>query len=133
VQLATRLAIHPLIYAREKGVEFVEGLIDRIADVVVDYRKPSLVEDIRAALPEGQKLMPAPDAVSGKGRYGNICKVLSTDGRKLAMVLPPDPGEGKIPEGDYGEAETGGVAFIELKELEFAWSRLLGLGLKDGG
>jgi hypothetical protein len=39
----------------EEGVEFVERLIDGAAgDVVVDYRKPSLVEDIRPALPEGR-------------------------------------------------------------------------------
>jgi hypothetical protein len=119
---------------QEKGVGFVEGLIDRIAEnVVVDYRKPSLVEDIRAALPEGQKLMLALDAVSGKGSYGNICKVLGTDGRRLAMVLPPDRGEGKIPEGIIAKQGQVGVAFIESKELGFAWSRLLGLGLKDGG
>lgn len=81
MQLATRSGIHPLMCVAEKGVEFVEGLIDRIAeDVVFDYRKPSLVKDIRAALPEGQKLMFALDAVSGKGSYGIICKVLSTDG-----------------------------------------------------
>ena len=44
VQLATRSGIHPLICVSGKGVEFVEGLIDMIAeDVVVDYRKPSLV------------------------------------------------------------------------------------------
>jgi hypothetical protein len=53
-------------------------LIDRTAGDVVDYRKPSLVEDIRPAVPEGQKLMFALDAVSGKGSHGGISKVLST-------------------------------------------------------
>ena len=73
------------------------------------------------------------DAVSGKGSYGNICKVLSTDGGKLAMLLPPDPGEEKIPEGIMAKQGQVGVAFNELKELGFVWSRLLVLGLKDGG
>jgi hypothetical protein len=55
-------------------VEFVGGLVDKIAEDVVDYRKPSLVEDIRGALQEGQKLMFAPDAVSGKGSCGTSAR-----------------------------------------------------------
>jgi hypothetical protein len=74
VRLATRLGIHPLICVAGKGVEFVGGLVDKIAEDVVDYRKPSLVEDIRGALQEGQKLMFAPDAVSGKGSCGTSAR-----------------------------------------------------------
>jgi NADPH2:quinone reductase len=37
-----------------EGVEFAERLIDRAAEDVVGYRKPSLVEGIRPAVPEGQ-------------------------------------------------------------------------------
>ena len=45
-------------------IEFVERLINRAAgDVVVDYRKPSLVENICAAVPKGHKLMFALDAL----------------------------------------------------------------------
>jgi NADPH2:quinone reductase len=115
-------------------LEFVEGLMDKGAgDVVLDYRKGNerLVEDMRGALPEGKKLMYALDAVSGKGSYGNIFKVLSTEGGKLAMVLPPaSPSE--VPEGIMAKQGQVGVAFNAEKELGFAWSRLFGLGLEDG-
>jgi NADPH2:quinone reductase len=133
VQLARRSGIHLLICVAGKGMEFVEALVDKSAgDVVLDYRKGNerLVEDMRAAVPEGQKLMYALDAVSGKGSYGNICKVLSTEGGKLALVLPPGP-EG-VPEGIAARQAQVSVAFNAEKELEFAWSRLFGLGLKDG-
>ena len=49
-------------------------------------------------MPEGQKLVFALDAVSRKGNCGDISQVLSTQGEKLAMVLPLDPAE-KIPVG----------------------------------
>ena len=112
VQLATRSGIHSLMCVAGKGVEFVEGLIDRIAeDVVVDYRKPSLVEDIRAALPEGQKLMFALDTVSGKGSYGNICKMLSTDGGEVGDGATSGSWGREDSRGDYGGAGTGGVGF----------------------
>jgi hypothetical protein len=92
-----------------EGVEFVEGLVDRVAeDVGVDYRKPSLVEDIRAALLEGQKLMFALGAASGKGNYENICKALSTGGGKLAMVLPPDPGKRRFQRGLWRSRDRWG-------------------------
>jgi hypothetical protein len=48
---------------------------------------------------------------------------------KLAMVLPP--GE-PVPEGIIAKQGKAGVAFNAEKELGFAWSRLFGLGLKDG-
>ena len=46
------------------------------------------MEGIRAAVPQGVELMYAVDAVSGKGPYGNICKVLSRESGELAVVLP---------------------------------------------
>jgi NADPH:quinone reductase len=51
-------------------LEFVEGLVDKSAgDFVPDYRKGSeqLVEDIRAAVSQGENLLFALDAVSRKG------------------------------------------------------------------
>jgi hypothetical protein len=47
------------------------------------------------------------------------------------MVLPSDAAE-EIPEGIMAKQRQVGVASNELKELEFAWSRLFELGLKDG-
>lgn len=70
VQLARRSGIHPLICVVGRGLEFVEGLADKSAgDVVPDYRKGSeqLVEDIRAAVSQGENLLFALDAVSRKG------------------------------------------------------------------
>ena len=84
---------------------------------------------MRSALPSGETLMYALDAVAGHGSYTNICKVLSTKGGKLAMVLPPGDG---IPDGITAKQGSVGSAFGDQKELGFAWSRLFGLGLQDG-
>jgi NADPH2:quinone reductase len=106
VRLATRLGIHPLICVAGKGWESVEELIDRIAEnVVVDYRKPSLVEDICVAPPERRRLVFAFGAVNRKGSYGNICKVLRTDGGSWRWCYPRILRSGDS-RGDYGEAGT---------------------------
>jgi NADPH2:quinone reductase len=121
VQLARRSGIHPLICISGRGGEFVEGLVDRgLGDVVLDYRKGNeqLVKGIRKAVPEGGKLMFAFDAVAGKGSVGNICQVLSREGGKLAMVLPPE--EGVVPKGIVARQGQVGVAFNAEKELGFA-------------
>ena len=130
VQLANKAGIHPLICVAGKGIPFVESLIDKSkGDVVIDYRKDGLVDGIKSAVPSGEKLMYAFDAISGHGSYQNICKVLSTDGGKLALVLPPGD---DIPKGIQATQGQVGIAFNDQKELGFAWSRLFGLGLQDG-
>lgn len=108
VQLATRSWIHPLICVAGNGVEFVEGLIDRIAeDVVVDYRKLSLVEDIpsRTKTRDGRVSFVASVSVPQEGIVafqGIVKRILTShmeEGQKAGKQIWP-VGRGQ---GDLGE------------------------------
>lgn len=73
-----------------KGEKFVEGLIDRTkGDAIVDYRNgdEAVVKGIRDAL-KGKEVHYAYDAVSEKGSFQNISKVLAKEGSKITLVLP---------------------------------------------
>jgi len=88
VKLASLSNIHPLICVAGQGGPFVETLIDRSkGDVVIDHRSGSaaIVSALEAAL-EGEKLTYAFDAVTDKGSYQNLAKVMDTPG-KMAVVL----------------------------------------------
>lgn len=90
LKLAINAGIHPLICVAGRGMQFVEGLIDRSkGDVVIDYRDgdDAVVEGMRKAL-DGRKLEYALDAVSEKGSYLNICEVLDPDTGHISLVLP---------------------------------------------
>jgi NADPH2:quinone reductase len=92
IKLAMKANIHPIIVVAGKGMDFVDGLIDKSrGDVVIDYRDghDSVIQGMRDAVPKGEKLMYAFDCVSEKEKssYDNICKVLSPGG-KLTVVLP---------------------------------------------
>ena len=66
--------------------------------MIIDYRKgdEAVVEGIKVAIPSGEKLMYAFGAISEKGSFPNICKVLSTEGGKITNVLGF---EGTVPDG----------------------------------
>ena len=133
IKLLVRAGHHPLICVAGRGISFVEGIIDKSkGDTVIDYRKgnDSVVSEIRSAVPHGQKLMYAFDAVSEKGSYQNILKVLDSEGH-LCLVLP---GQG-IPETVNKTVTTVGSvhgAADDLSDFGYAWFRLFGLGLKEG-
>jgi NADPH:quinone reductase len=138
VQLAKKAGIRPLICIAGNGIPFVEGLIEK-GDTIIDYRKAdeAVVEDIRAAVPHGTKLMYAFDAVSEKGSTAKISQVLSTEGGKITTVLRVD---GKFPDGQEigltsvasvnGDKTRGDVA--RDNAFGFAYLRLFGYGLKEG-
>ena len=132
VQLAKRSEIHPLICIAGRGIPFVEALIDKSkGDVVIDYRKgdEAVVEGIKAAIPAGEKLMYAFDAVSEKGSSLNICKVLSTKGGKLTNVLQF---KGDVPEGVEQTRTSVGSVHQESSDFGFVWFRMFGRGLQEG-
>jgi NADPH:quinone reductase len=57
----------------------VETLVDKSkGGVITDHRKveEAVVEGIKAAIPSGEKLMYAFDAVSEKGSSLDVCKVI---------------------------------------------------------
>lgn len=141
IQLAKRAGIGPIIGVAGKGIPFVESLLDKSAgDAVVDYRNgdDKLVEDIKKAL-NGKKLKHAYDAVSEKGSYQNIAKVLDTTGQgeeasRLTHVLPK-PKDFDPPQGiELGWTMVGCVHGTPVMQSDFgqAWFKLFSKGLKEG-
>lgn len=92
VKLLAWANIHPIIAVAGAGIPFVETLIDRAkGDVLLDYRQgpEDLAAAIQLAIPQGRKLCYAFDAVSEKGSYETISRVLShDDDSHLSLVLP---------------------------------------------
>lgn len=136
IKLLVRSKIHPIIAVAGRGIPFVEGLLDKEkGDVAIDYRKGDehVVEGLRAAVRKGQKLMYAYDAVSEKGSYQNICKVLDPQGH-ITVVLPGRKYD-EIPDTINQTLTTvGSVHGVpdDLSDLGYAWFRLFALGLKEG-
>lgn len=134
IQLAKKSNVHPIIAVAGRGKAFVEGLIDRSkGDTIVDYRDgdEAVVAGIKKGL-NGKGLLHAFDAVSEKGSFVNIGKVMEKGGR-IALVLP-GADYGAIPEGikacrvQVGDVhkpeykDFGRVHFNNIKEgLEAGW------------
>jgi NADPH2:quinone reductase len=101
VKLAKLSNIHPLICVAGRGISFVETLIDRSkGDTIVDYRdgNEAVVTGLRAALRKEEKLRYAFDAVSDKGSYQNLAKVLDVRKWRITFVLARKKYEG-VPNG----------------------------------
>jgi NADPH2:quinone reductase len=100
VKLATLSNIHPIICVAGRGTAYVERLIDRSkGDTIVDYRKGNeeVVKEFQRALGSNEKLGYAFDAVSDKGSYQNLMKVMDLSKGRIALVLARKRYEG-IPE-----------------------------------
>jgi NADPH:quinone reductase-like Zn-dependent oxidoreductase len=97
VKLASLSNIHPLICVAGRGASFVETLIDRSkGDTVVDYRNgdDAVVHDLQTALGTDEKLLYGFDAVSDKGSYQNLAKVMDVHKGKITLVLARKKYEG---------------------------------------
>lgn len=133
VKLLVRSQIHPIICVAGRGTAYVEGLIDRPkGDIVIDYRAGDgqVVAAVREAIPKGQKLLYAFDAVSEKGSPANVAQVLDPHGH-LSTVLPVEG----IPETVHKTLTTVGSVHgspDDLSDFGYAWFRLFGSGLRQG-
>ncbi|GES58886.1 GroES-like protein [Aspergillus terreus] len=137
IQLARRSNIHPIIAVAGRGIPFVEGLLDRSkGDAVIDYRQgdDAVISGIRAALAAvGQdEVKVAYDAVSEKGSYVNLSRVIAPGG-KIALVLPAK----KYPEiPDTVQQETLSVGEVHGtptdQDFGHVFFRLIEKGLRDG-
>lgn len=90
VKLAGLSNIHPIICVAGRGKGYVESLIDRSkGDTILDYRTgdEEVVGGIRHALGSNEKLGYAFDAVSDKGSYQNLMKVMDMSIGKITLVL----------------------------------------------
>jgi NADPH:quinone reductase-like Zn-dependent oxidoreductase len=135
VKLLIPTNVHPIICVAGRGIAFVKGLIEKArGDTVIDYRKgeDAVVAGIRDAIPNGQKLMYAVDAISEKGTYPQILKVLDAHGH-INFIFPgtfPD-----IPKTIQMTTTRVGSAHgdpHDLMEFAYVWFRYLSLGLKEG-
>ena len=101
VKLATLSNIHPIICVAGRGTAYVESLIDRSkGDTIVDYRKGNeeVVTGLQDALGNNEKLGYAFDAVSDKGSYQNLLKVMDLPNGRIALVLARKKYEGIPPD-----------------------------------
>lgn len=136
VKLLVRANLHPIICVAGRATSYVEGLIDKSkGDTVIDYRggDDKVVAALRQAIPSGQKLMYAFDAVSEKGSYQQLVKVLDPSGH-ITLVLPGKKYEG-IPSTLHQTLTTVGSVHgkpDDLSDFGYAWFRLFSLGLKEG-
>ena len=133
IQLAQRSNIHPIIAVAGHAQQHVEGFIDRSkGDTIVDYRggDGAVVQGIKDAL-KGQKLRHAFDAVSEKGSYQNLTKVLEPEGSKITLVLPGRD-YSDIPENIEHSVTTVGSVHNESKDFGYVYSRYLSKGLEEG-
>ncbi|KAF2153213.1 GroES-like protein [Myriangium duriaei CBS 260.36] len=132
VKMGQVVGAHPMICIAGKGEGFVRGLIDESkGDTIVDYRKgdEAVVEGIKAAL-KGKPLLYAFDAVSEKGSYLNIAKVLEPDRGRITLALPGHAQD--LPE----HFETSHIMAGSLwKKLEgrHEGETLGNLGINEGG
>lgn len=136
IQLALKSNIHPLICVAGKARAHVEKLLDASkGDTIVDYRDgdEAVVAGLQAAL-KGQKLEYAFDAVSEKGSYQNIGKVLDPESGRITFVLPGKKYEG-LPEGvQKSTTRVGDVHGTpdDLWEFGYMYFRYLSKGLAEG-
>ena len=89
VKLATVSNIHPLICILGRGAHYVQTLLDPSrGDVIIDYRKGDehAVKELESILSD-EKLLYAFDAVSDKGSFQNLMKVMNHDRGRIALVL----------------------------------------------
>lgn len=138
VKLLTHANIHPIICVAGRAGSFVEGLIDRSkGDTVIDYRggNEKVISEIKQAIPKGQKLLYAFDAVSEHGSYQQIVEALDPQGY-ITLVLLGESYE-EIPKTVHQSVTNVGAVhgfpgLTHLVDFGYVWFRLLSLGLKEG-
>ncbi|UJO16908.1 Trans-enoyl reductase fsr4 [Fulvia fulva] len=136
IQLAQRANIHPLICVAGKSRDHIEKYISREkGDTIIDYRKgpDAIVAAFQKVAQQHGKIEYAFDAVSEKGSYQNICKVLSTDGGRITNVLPGRKYD--VPEGVVQSLTTVGRVHgvpDDLKDFGYVYFRYFAKGLQEG-
>ncbi|KAH9892166.1 GroES-like protein [Xylariomycetidae sp. FL2044] len=132
IQLAKQSNIHPLICVAGKSASHVEQLIDRSkGDTIIDYRAgdEAVVEGLKKAA-GGRELLYAYDAVSEKGSYQNLGKVLAP-GSTITFVLPGRTYEG-IPDHIKQTITNVGCVHQDAKDFGFVFFRYFARGLQEG-
>lgn len=108
-------------------------MIDRSkGDTVIDYRRglEAVAEEIKASL-KGAKLEYAFDAVSEKGSYQTICRVLHHQSGKIALIISAQTYTG-IPKTIEKSVTMVGNVHEDLKDFGYVYSRYFIKGLEEG-
>ncbi|KUJ20667.1 GroES-like protein [Mollisia scopiformis] len=135
IKLAQASNIHPIIAIAGRGQPFVEKLISpEKGDTIVDYRNgdDAVVSGIKNTLKKAGvgEVHHAFDAVSEKGSFQNISKVLATKGGKITLVLP-GADYSDIPKSIEHSLTMVGSVHLD-SDFGFAWFRLFSKGLQEG-
>ncbi|KFA70213.1 hypothetical protein S40285_04441 [Stachybotrys chlorohalonatus IBT 40285] len=132
LKLLKKVDFHPIYVVAGRGADFAKGLIDPSrGDKIFDYRDgdDALVQQLKEALGDKKPKL-ALDAVSEKGSFNNIFKVLDPQGH-VATVLPTKDHQDK-PDSLKVTFTMVGDAHGAERELATAWYKLFGLGLREG-
>ncbi|KAI1309916.1 GroES-like protein [Xylaria venustula] len=132
IQFAQQSNIHPLICIAGRSTAHVEKLIDRSkGDLILDYREgdDALVENLKKAA-GGKPLLHGFDAVSEKGSFANLGKVLA-EGAKLALVLPGQD-YSVIPSYIEHSLTSVGSSHKDAKDFAHVYFRYIARGLFEG-
>lgn len=150
IKLAQASNIHPIIAVAGRGEAFVQKLISpEKGDAIVDYRNgdDAVVSGIKDALKKAgvSEVHHAFDAVSEKGSFTNISKVLANKQSKITLVLPGGeyPGipsyvektitmVGSVHTDSSESKAAAGVKVGAGRDFGFAWYRLFSKGLQEG-
>lgn len=133
IKLLQKADIHPIIGIAGRGMDYVEGLLSQEkGDVVIDYRKgvSAVACAIQDAIPAGESLLYAVDAVSEKSSFDVISRVLDQTAGAVSIVIPMRPDE--LPSTIRVEFSNVGTCHTDDQDFAFVWSRMTGRGLSEG-
>ncbi|KAK0611395.1 chaperonin 10-like protein [Immersiella caudata] len=130
VQFALRSNIHPIICVAGRAKDYVASFLDASkGDKVIDYRQSDedLIAELKAAVPEGQHIRHALDAVAEKGSPQITAAAMGQG--KATFVLH---GEKDIPKEVEQSITMVGSVHQGAKDFGYVYFRYIAKGLAEG-
>ncbi|PYH84596.1 zinc-binding oxidoreductase-like protein ToxD [Aspergillus uvarum CBS 121591] len=128
-----RADIHPVIGIAGRGQDYAKSLMSTDkGDVVIDYRdgESAVIRAIRDAIPAGESLQYAVDAVSETSSFKVIHEVLDQTSGAVSIVTPERPKE--LAPTIRVEFSNVGTYHTEDRDFAWVWTRVVSRGLFDG-
>lgn len=133
IKLLQKADIHPIIGIAGRAQDYAKSLmsIDK-GDVVIDYRdgESAVLRAILDAIPTGETLEYAVDAVSESSSFNVINKVLDPTSGAVSIVTPERPKE--LASTIRVEFSNVGSSHEDDKDFALVWSRVVSMGLREG-